>query len=187
MTAMQHLFDRHGTAYDRYTHRVFGGLHACALADAVRAAPPGGAVLDVGAGPGRLAVALASRRADLTVHAIDISLDMIEVARRHAQDAGVADRTHIEVADVAAVPLADDSVDVVISTASFHHWRDVSGAARELTRVTRPGGRIWIYDLRLAPWRRLAAAVGAPITRTPAGLLFTRAELPNNLRSPTRD
>ncbi len=177
MTAAQHLFDHHGTAYDRLTHTIFGRLHTRAVADAVQAAPRDGTVLDVGTGPGRLAVTLAARRPDLTIHAIDISPDMVTVARQRARQAGVADRLHIERADVADLPLPDRSVDLVISTASFHHWADVPGAARELTRVVRPDGRIWIYDVRIAPWRRLAAAIDAPVPRTPVGLLFTRAEL----------
>jgi ubiquinone/menaquinone biosynthesis C-methylase UbiE len=178
MTTAQHLFDLHGTGYDRLTRLFFGRLHARVLSDVARAAPAGGTVLDVGAGPGRAAVALAVRRPDLTVYAIDISPDMVRVARRLAAEAGVIERIHIERADVADLPLPDRSVDLVVSTASLHHWHDVPGAAREIRRVVRPTGRVWIYDVRMAPWRRLAAAVGAPVPRTPAGLLFVRGELP---------
>jgi ubiquinone/menaquinone biosynthesis C-methylase UbiE len=175
MTAAQHLFDHHGTGYDRLTRLVFGRLHARVVEAAVRAAPRDATVLDAGAGPGRVAVALATRRPDLTVYAVDISPDMVEVARQRAADAGVSDRVHVEQADIAGLPLADGSVDLVVSTASFHHWRDVPGATRELRRVVRPTGRIWIYDVRLAPWGRLASATGIPVRREPAGLLFARA------------
>jgi ubiquinone/menaquinone biosynthesis C-methylase UbiE len=177
MSRAQHYFDHHGTAYDRHAGRLLRRLHRRAVDDAVRHAPRGGTVLDVGAGPGRLAVAIATARPDVTVHAIDISPDMIKVARQRADEAGVAERTRIQRADVADLPLPDGSVDLVVSTASYHHWRDVPGAARELTRVVRPTGRIWIYDVRFARWRRLSAAVGAPIPRTRVGLLFTRAEI----------
>lgn len=185
MRAAQHLFDHHGGGYDRLTHGVLGRLHRRALDDAVATAPQGGRVLDVGCGPGRLAVALAVRRPDLTVHAVDISPDMIALAGRRAEEAGVGDRMRIACADVAALPLPDDSVDLVVSTVSFHHWADVPGAARELARVVRPGGHIWIYDARFAPWRRLAAALGGPVARTPRGALFTRAEL-TGAAAPTR-
>jgi ubiquinone/menaquinone biosynthesis C-methylase UbiE len=177
MTAAQHFFDHHGHRYDRYTHRVFGRLHARALADAVATAPRGGTVLDVGAGPGRLAVALGSARPDLSVLAVDISPDMVTVAQHRADEAGLAEQVRVHQADVADLPLADRSVDLVISTASFHHWRDVPAAARELLRVVQRDGRIWIYDARFAPWRRLAAALGRPVPRTPISLLFTRADL----------
>lgn len=66
-----------------------------------------------------------------------------------------------------------------MSSVSFHHWSNAPAAVRELRRVTRPTGRIWIYDARIAPWRRLADAVGGTVPRTSAGLLFTRAEMPH--------
>jgi ubiquinone/menaquinone biosynthesis C-methylase UbiE len=173
----QRLFDRHGHGYDRMSHRLVGRLHRRVVADAVAAVPPDGIVLDAGCGPGRLAVALATARPDLTVYGIDISPDMVQVARQHMDEAGVAGRTRIDEADIADLPLGDRSVDLVVSTISFHHWQDVPGAARELTRIIRPDGRIWIYDFRFAPWRRLATALGAPVPRTPISLLMTRAEL----------
>jgi ubiquinone/menaquinone biosynthesis C-methylase UbiE len=177
MTAAQHLFDHHGTGYDRLTRTVFGRVQARIVTDLAQVAPRGGVVLDVGCGPGRLAVALATRRPDLTVRAIDIAPDMVKVASRRVQDAGVTDRVTVERADVADLPYADGSVDLIFSTASFHHWADVPGAARELARVVRPDGRVWIYDFKLAPWRRLAAAIDRPVPRTPVSLLFSRADL----------
>ncbi|GGQ77078.1 class I SAM-dependent methyltransferase [Couchioplanes azureus] len=178
MDGMQYLFDHHGHGYDRFTRAVFGRLHARVLADAAAAAPTGGVVLDVGAGPGRLAVALAASRPDLTVLAVDVSPSMVEVANRRAANAGLGQRVRVDRADVAALPLDDASVDLVVSSVSFHHWTDVPGAVREMRRVIRPTGRIWIYDARIAPWRRLAAAAYGSLPRTSAGLLFTRAEVP---------
>jgi ubiquinone/menaquinone biosynthesis C-methylase UbiE len=178
MQRTQRLFDHHAARYDRHAGRFFGRMYARVVDDVVAAAPHGGTVLDVGAGPGRLTVGIAARRPDLTVQAVDISADMVAIARRRAQEAGVADRVRVLRADVADLPLRTDSVDLVVSTASFHHWADVPGAARELTRVTRGDGRIWIYDFRLAPWRRLARATGAPIPRTRSGLLMVRGEVP---------
>jgi ubiquinone/menaquinone biosynthesis C-methylase UbiE len=104
---------------------------------------------------------------------------MVDEATRRATGAGVAERVRVQRADVAALPLEEASVDMVVSSVSFHHWTDVPAAVRELRRVTRPTGRVWIYDARIAPWRRLTAAADVPVPRTSAGLLFTRAELPH--------
>lgn len=174
----QRIFDRHAIGYDRLASRVMAPVYAKAAAEAARLAPPDGTVLDAGTGPGRLVIELATRRPDLTVLGMDISPDMVTTARRNVEAAGVAGRTRIERADVADLPLPTGSIDLIISTASFHHWADVPGAARELRRVIRPGGHILIYDLRFAPWRRLAAAVDAPLRRTGAGLFFSRCEVP---------
>lgn len=72
-------------------------------------------------------------------------------------------------ADLAALPLPDDSVDLVVSTASLHHWTDVAGVVIELDRVLRPDGRLWIYDVRIVPGcgvRAAGAAVGRRVERT---------------------
>src|SRR5690349_16663842 len=50
--------------------------------------------------------------------------------------------------DVAHLPYPDQSFDVVVSTISMHHWDEVEQPLRELYRVLRPGGRVWIYDFR---------------------------------------
>jgi len=69
-------------------------------------------ILDVGCGPGRHAVALGQR--GFTVHGIDISERFVELARRSAQDAGVADRVTFDVAD-AHTWRANHPVDRLIS------------------------------------------------------------------------
>ena len=55
-----------------------------------------------------------------------------------------------ELGDVAALPVEDGTVDLAISTLSQHHWEDRSAGYRELARVLRPGGSLWVYDLRRA-------------------------------------
>ena len=55
-----------------------------------------------------------------------------------------------EVGDVAALPFADNSVDLVVSTLSLHHWDDPAAGLNEIVRVLAPGGHAWIYDFRTA-------------------------------------
>jgi len=176
VASTQHLFDHHGTAYDRITRPLTLGLYRRVVADAAGTVPRGGTVLDVGAGPGRLAIALATHRPDLTVHAVDIAPDMVRVARENVARAGLTGRVHVEHTDGAALPLPDGGVDLVVSTASFHHWADVPAVVRELRRVVSPSGRVWLYDFRRAPWQNLTGALGAPVVPVRSGLLFSRAE-----------
>ena len=53
---------------------------------------------------------------------------------------------------------ANQTFDLIVSSISQHHWEDVEGALRDLHRVLRPGGRLWIYDVRFALRRATAAA-----------------------------
>src|SRR5512132_1818403 len=149
--------------------RVPGPVPAGRAEDVAAAAPEGGTVLDAGCGSGRLAVEIARRRPDLRVHGIDLESAMVEVATRHAEREGLTDRVEFTVADLADLPLPDDSVDLVVSTASMHHWTDVGAVVASLGRVLRPDGRIWIYDLRPVTSGSLRAAssgLGRRVDRT---------------------
>jgi SAM-dependent methyltransferase len=115
-------------------------------------------VLDIGTGPGALAVEIALRCGSCSVIGVDLAPEMLATAEQRARDAGVAERLDFQVADAAALSLPDASVDAAVSTLSLHHWRDVPAILRELHRVVRPGGRVLIYDLRFSYSPRQFAA-----------------------------
>jgi ubiquinone/menaquinone biosynthesis C-methylase UbiE len=87
---------------------------------------------------------LAQRRPDLDVTGIDISPDMVNLAVQRARQVGVENRIRFEVAGVVALPLADGSVDLLVSTMSQHHWGQHDRAVGEIARVLRAGGQTWI-------------------------------------------
>jgi ubiquinone/menaquinone biosynthesis C-methylase UbiE len=62
---------------------------------------------------------------------------MVEVATRHAERADLTERVAFTVADLADLPLPDGSVDLIVSTASLHHWNDVGAVIASLGRVLR--------------------------------------------------
>jgi ubiquinone/menaquinone biosynthesis C-methylase UbiE len=103
-------------------------------------------VLDLGSGTGLLALAIAPR-VD-TVWAVDISPAMCDYLRTKAESAGL-DNIKVAVASAVSLPLAEDSVDVVISNYCLHHLRDPDKrrAVLETLRVLRPGGRLVIGDM----------------------------------------
>jgi ubiquinone/menaquinone biosynthesis C-methylase UbiE len=126
-------------------------------------------VLDAGCGSGRLAVLIARRRPDLQVRGVDLEPGMVEVAARRAERENVASRVHFTAGDLADLPLPDDSVDLIVSTASLHHWADVDAVVTSLGRVLRPGGQMWIYDFRPVPAGRVRSAsrnLGRRVDRT---------------------
>lgn len=169
------MHTRHGAEFDRPEHydrtagRVTRRLNARIAADvAALGLPPGARVVDVGAGPGRLAAAIAAATPTLDVVGVDVSEPMIAFAREHAGGA------RFEVGDVAALPLTDGSVDLVVSTLSQHHWPDRAAGYRDLARVVRPGGTVWVHDARWkldVPAARAAFPAATVTTDRVPGLL----------------
>jgi len=51
-----------------------------------------------------------------------------------------------------ALPLQDASVDLALSTSSFHHWQDQAAGIREIARVLRPGGYFILVDASFPDW-----------------------------------
>jgi ubiquinone/menaquinone biosynthesis C-methylase UbiE len=169
LALIQRAHFSHGESYDRYTARLFGGIHRGVAEDVAAIAPAGGTVLDAGCGSGRLAVLIARRRPDLQVRGVDLEPGMVEVAARRAERESLGSRVHFTAADLADLPLPDDSVDLIVSTASLHHWADAGAVVASLGRVLRPGGQLWIYDFRVVPAGRVRYAaqdLGSRMDRT---------------------
>jgi len=120
------------------------------IARQVVEATPSGKILDVGCGPGRLAIHLVQETPGVIVTGVDISPDMIALARRRAQESDLTDRLDFQVADVGALPFPDNAFDLVVSTLSLHHWPDPVRGLAEIRRVLKPTGQAYIYDV--ADW-----------------------------------
>jgi SAM-dependent methyltransferase len=74
-----------------------------------------------------------------------------EVTRRNAEREGVADRIELFTADIRAIPLPDDSFDVVASSLAIHNLPDATARDEvidEAVRVMRAGGTLFIADIR---------------------------------------
>jgi SAM-dependent methyltransferase len=100
---------------------------------------PGLDVLDVGTGSGRT-VAIPAAERGARVVGLDVTPELLDHARRHAADAGV-EVEWVE-GDAQHLPFADASFDRVLSTFGAMFAPNHAGAAQELVRVCRPGGRI---------------------------------------------
>jgi ubiquinone/menaquinone biosynthesis C-methylase UbiE len=104
-------------------------------------------ILDLGCGTGAMAIALARDLPAAKVIGIDGDPAVLRRARAKAAKVGVELELHEALAD--AIPLADESVDCVVSTLVFHHLpADVKRRALiEARRVLVPGGRLLICDI----------------------------------------
>lgn len=145
----------------------------------VRLARPGpdDVVVDVGAGTGLLALALAPCVAK--VWAVDISAEMLDHLAIEAASEGLA---NVETAPANAVslPLADGSASLVVSNYCYHHLcdDDKERGIAEVFRVLRPGGRVVIGDMmfrmQIGDRRNrhvIASKIRSFLRRGPAGLV----------------
>jgi ubiquinone/menaquinone biosynthesis C-methylase UbiE len=102
-----------------------------------------GTVLDLGSGTGYLAIEIAGRAPSLQVCGIDLSRQMVKIARRHAE--GV-DNARFVFGNAAKLPFRNNSIDLVVSTGASHHWKTPRLVFDECYRVLRTGQEAWIYD-----------------------------------------
>jgi SAM-dependent methyltransferase len=138
--------------YDALVASLLGGLYE-SVADEVAATCPTGTILEVGSGPGRLAVLLAQRAPGLSVIGVDISPEMVGRAARRAKDAYLGEHVRFEAGDVGALLFPEGSFDGAVSTLSLHHWPDPTRGLAEIHRVLKAGGEARIYDLAHWLWR----------------------------------
>ena len=102
-----------------------------------------GTILDLGSGTGYLSIEIARRAPGLQVCGIDLSRQMVKIARRHAK--GV-DNARFVFGNAAKLPFKDNSIDLVVSTGASHHWKTPSLIFDECYLVLKPGKEAWIYD-----------------------------------------
>ena len=118
------------------------------LAKQVATAVATGQVLEIGPGPGFVAIEITRLLPDVHVTGLDLSETMIEIATGNAREHGVPGRVEFRVGDAAQMPFEEESFDFVVSSGSLHHWKQPTQVFREINRVLKPGCRALIADLR---------------------------------------
>ena len=111
--------------------------------------PPGATVLDLGCGGG-LDTLIAAQRTGVqgNVVGVDFGDAMLTRARQAVQESGIVNVVFHQ-GEAAAIPVGTGSIDVALANGIFNLNPDRTGIFRELARVLRPGGKVYVAELIL--------------------------------------
>lgn len=114
---------------------------------AVSLAPPSGRLLDMGTGPGHIAILIAERAAGLHVTAIDLATPMVALAQRNVDRSSARGRLAVELRDAKQTGYEGACFDAVVSNSLVHHIPELLSLFAEIKRVARPGAAVFVKDL----------------------------------------
>jgi ubiquinone/menaquinone biosynthesis C-methylase UbiE len=135
--------------YDSMDHAQVNRLFADDFL-ALVPAPRGGSqisVLDVGTGTAQIPIEICRRRDDLRVTAIDLAGHMLQLAQRNIIREGLSAKIRLEQIDAKSLPFPAGAFDAVISNSIIHHIPEPQFVFREMVRVVRSGGHLFVRDL----------------------------------------
>ena len=129
--------------HKKYAKLMYGGL-----IKRISSYGKKGRYLEIGAGPGFLTMMLAQANPGISITAIDISPEMVEVASEYVKENGLEDRIQYLTGDVADGELIKGlgDFDLVYSSYSLHDWQEPEKSIRNLWRAVGDNGLLYIYD-----------------------------------------
>jgi len=143
------MFDGIAARYDLINRVISLGIDQSWRRRTVKALglEPGARVLDLATGTGDLALLIAEAAPTARIVGLDPSEKMLEVARAKVEKAGLLGRIELVVGDAESLPFADSTFDGVTIAFGIRNVPDRERALAEMTRVTKPGGRIAVLEL----------------------------------------
>ncbi len=157
---VQGIFSTIADRYDSFNMLASLGIDRLWRRELVRACAlrPEDRVLDLCAGTGDVALAIARQAAPAAVVVTDFTPEMLDVAREKIARYEGSTQLTVELADAQDLPFGDEEFDVVTVAFGVRNLPDRAANFAEVRRVLRPGGRYVVLEFShppFAPWRGL--------------------------------
>lgn len=142
--------------YDRMDHAAVNALFVDDFLDALDRCGMGARlassasplrILDSGTGTALIPIEFCRRTGTAAITAIDLAIEMLKVAHHNVARAGLHRRIACRLCDGKSLTFPDRSFDAVMSNSIIHHIPEPRAALREMIRVVRPGGLLFVRDL----------------------------------------
>ena len=131
--------------YEEMDHQP---VNQCFVDDLIAFGPVGPRVVDLGCGPAQIPILLCRQLESVTILGVDLSIEMLERAKREVDIAGLLDRIQLEQDDIKVLSGFEDAMaDTVISNTVLHHLASPADTLAVAVRLAKPGGRIFMRDL----------------------------------------
>lgn len=104
-------------------------------------------VLDAGTGTARIPIEICRRKPAWHMTAVDLAESMLNLGRGNIAAAGLEQNITLQLADAKRLPFPSRGFDAVISNSLVHHLPEPAEMFRELVRLVRPGGVLYVRDL----------------------------------------
>ena len=116
--------------------------------DIIRSGITKGMALEIGPGPGYLGLEWLKSTKGTTLKGVDISHEMISIARRNAEEYGLSERVEYLHGSGGELPFDDEKFDAVFTNGSLHEWSEPEKTVDEIWRVLKKEGRVFVSDLK---------------------------------------
>jgi len=143
------IFDQDvADAFQKFTNYYFFRRLHNKVVKQLKKMNPSGKLVDIGCGAGNVLVKIAKVLPHLDLHGVDMSIEILELARNKAKNEGVKNRIEFKPGSGENLPFEDNSLDFIISTLSLHHWLDPLRVFNEIERVLKEDGVFLVFDFR---------------------------------------
>lgn len=130
-----------------YDSMDFTEVNTVFAQSAINLGPKIGKILDAGTGSARIPIIIAKLSPQWHLTCIDLSANMLKVGAINVENAGVKSQVKLELVDAKEMPYQNQEFDMVISNSIIHHLPDPLPFLREVKRVLKSNGGLFLRDL----------------------------------------